>query len=374
VFNDPRDWALSLQVIVDTLLSDNGHVGTRPNPEPVMNHVPLYFSNTDLLWANEHPHPRLGQGGFYRALWGLYTGFARQWYKTPPYKPTNIGKPGTIAFRLAETMLYKNMTGRDATELEFGDWPVGVVTTDIEALGRAFSGEGRYAYEEGKEFDGEDKEVDGEGKEEGEDANAGDKEASGEGKEASEEGKEASEEGKEASEEGKEAGTGALKKPSTEQNILKRVYMIGDNPRSDIMGANIFKSTRGVEWVSILVKSGVFKDGTGHGAPRAMVDDVLAAVDWAMENERRIENGEPLEEGPYHRSATHRAASPRRPKKRIIQTKGRLPRTFRTARDPKEPKEPKGPKEPRGPKEFKGPKKARPEKKEMAKEEKADSD
>ena len=65
--------------------------------------------------------------------------------------------------------------------------------------------------------------------------------------------------------------------------------MISDDPCSDIMGANAFESRRGVEWISILVKSGVYKGGNYHGAPRAIVDDVSTAVDWALENERRIE-------------------------------------------------------------------------------------
>ena len=91
---------------------------------------------------------------------------------------------------------------------------------------------------------------------------------------------------------------------------VERIYMIGDNPRSDILGANIFQSGRGIEWISILVKSGLYKGGNHHGAPRAIVDDVSAAVDWAFENERRIENNEPLEKGPYHIAAAKRLEAP----------------------------------------------------------------
>ena len=32
----------------------------------------LFFSNPDVLWANEFPAPRFGQGGFVAALEGLY--------------------------------------------------------------------------------------------------------------------------------------------------------------------------------------------------------------------------------------------------------------------------------------------------------------
>src|SRR5690349_3533985 len=57
VFNDPRDWALDIQVIVDILLSSNGVMGTfsekngrtdLPNHGYQQDGQPhLYFSNTD---------------------------------------------------------------------------------------------------------------------------------------------------------------------------------------------------------------------------------------------------------------------------------------------------------------------------------------
>ncbi|KAF8454786.1 HAD-like domain-containing protein, partial [Terfezia claveryi] len=66
---------------------------------------------------------------------------------------------------------------------------------------------------------------------------------------------------------------------------LKRVYMIGDNPLSDIQGANMFKSRRGVEWVSVLVETGVYKPGQSFppgGEPKIVVKDVCKAVQWAL--------------------------------------------------------------------------------------------
>ena len=45
---------------------------------------------------------------------------------------------------------------------------------------------------------------------------------------------------------------------------VSRIYMIGDNPTSDIGGANLkakFNSENGkVEWKSIVVKTGVYND------------------------------------------------------------------------------------------------------------------
>ncbi|KAH7381663.1 cat eye syndrome critical region protein 5 precursor [Pyrenochaeta sp. MPI-SDFR-AT-0127] len=63
---------------------------------------------------------------------------------------------------------------------------------------------------------------------------------------------------------------------------LKSVYMVGDNPASDIAGSNNFISPNGTEWVSVLVQTGVYKEGTTPAhQPRKIVRDVWDAVAWA---------------------------------------------------------------------------------------------
>ena len=42
------------------------------SPEGNPRRVKVYFSDPDLLWASEHPAPRLGQGGFATALKALF--------------------------------------------------------------------------------------------------------------------------------------------------------------------------------------------------------------------------------------------------------------------------------------------------------------
>ncbi|UKZ82449.1 hypothetical protein TrVFT333_010238 [Trichoderma virens FT-333] len=73
------------------------------------------------------------------------------------------------------------------------------------------------------------------------------------------------------------------------KRALKRVYMIGDNPESDIRGANEFAPADGTEWISILVKTGVWKETAAEREPRykptVIVDDVVEAIAWAMRNE-----------------------------------------------------------------------------------------
>ncbi|KAF2109704.1 HAD-like domain-containing protein [Lophiotrema nucula] len=71
-----------------------------------------------------------------------------------------------------------------------------------------------------------------------------------------------------------------------ELDLLKRVYMVGDNPESDILGGNSYKSPNGTDWASVLVQTGVYMEGTvpAH-EPRMVVGDVYDAVQWAVAQE-----------------------------------------------------------------------------------------
>ena len=201
VYNDPRDWALDIQLITDILLSKRGIMGTysgKNNDKSLPNcgyqqdgQPMLYFSNPDLVWAASYHLARFGQGGFREALegvWAAITGGPKAGVKL--YK-TMIGKPNQGTYEFAEKRLIKHREGLTGLE---GD-----------------------------------------------------------------------------------------------MTELKRVYMIGDNPESDIAGANNYQSPVGTEWISLLTRTGVYKDRPGQRPthePRAIVDDVKAAVQWAVEDSR----------------------------------------------------------------------------------------
>ncbi|CAZ85713.1 unnamed protein product [Tuber melanosporum] len=192
VFNDPRDWALSTQVIIDFLRSDNGVYGTLAEPGH-MKPVPTFFTNSDIVWASTYHMPRLGQGAFKEAVLSI---FPRIPGATGGAHLRSLGKPTTPAFRYAQRLLEQNLVAKlKATSPEF------------------------------------------------------------------------------------------------------RVYMIGDSPDSDIRGANRAR-INGTVWWSILVRSGVWREPYHAKSPIAIVDDVLAAVDWAMENEQKIKDGVALEKYP----------------------------------------------------------------------------
>lgn len=68
---------------------------------------------------------------------------------------------------------------------------------------------------------------------------------------------------------------------------LRRVYMVGDNPESDILGGNSYQSPHGTDWASILVSTGVYVAGTTpNHVPDQIVGDVLDAVNWAVAQEQ----------------------------------------------------------------------------------------
>ncbi|KAI0110730.1 HAD-superfamily hydrolase [Nemania sp. FL0031] len=64
------------------------------------------------------------------------------------------------------------------------------------------------------------------------------------------------------------------------------VYFVGDTPESDIRGTNLFNERAENDWYSILVKTGVYQDGTEPAyKPRVTVDTVLDAVNHGIERE-----------------------------------------------------------------------------------------
>ncbi|TKA56801.1 hypothetical protein B0A55_12881 [Friedmanniomyces simplex] len=66
------------------------------------------------------------------------------------------------------------------------------------------------------------------------------------------------------------------------------VYFVGDTPESDIRGTNEFNKQSENKWYSILVRTGVYQEGTKPKfAPKATVDNALDAVLHGMERETK---------------------------------------------------------------------------------------
>lgn len=73
----------------------------------------------------------------------------------------------------------------------------------------------------------------------------------------------------------------------------RTIYFVGDTPESDVRGTNEFNDVSESEWVSLLVKTGVFQDGaTPRYQPGQICDNVLEAVKYAVEREQAKRKGE----------------------------------------------------------------------------------
>lgn len=218
VFNDPRDWALDIQLIVDLLLSEEGYLGTHSRRNGDVNRPgcgwqghgqpPLYFSNADLFWSTGFHLPRFGQGAFQAAVAGVW----RRVTGGHELQRKVLGKPYRETYRFAEQVLTAHRH---------------------EMLRRAAAG-------------------------------------------------------------GALLSEGAAQAGHEPPPPLRSVYMVGDNPESDIAGANEFVSEAGTDWTSVLVRTGVWSPERGGGEalkgrfkPRVIVDDVKEAVRWAMKREGR---------------------------------------------------------------------------------------
>ena len=115
VFNDPRDWALDTQLILDLILSHRGYLGTVSSSNNNVSlpnlgfqqdgQPPLYFSNPDLLWAAAYHLPRLGQGGFKAAFEGVWKAVTGGEEKGVTLRREMCGKPHEVTYAFAEKKL-----------------------------------------------------------------------------------------------------------------------------------------------------------------------------------------------------------------------------------------------------------------------------
>lgn len=217
VFNDPRDWAVDIQLITDLLLSHQGYLGTRASDfadgeqaDALSTTIPVIYSNCDLLWSAGYHLPRFGQGAFQHALRKAFSEARIAAKRKQAPVPFRFGKPFAAAYQHAETAL-------------------------VQLL---------------------------------------------------------------------QKNLGILRS-------VKRIYMVGDNPHSDILGVRKFNwkkkkpslpsgkealmekdqkfQVSGPEWKACLVRTGVWKDSDGFPSekhtPHVVQDDVKCAIEWALKEE-----------------------------------------------------------------------------------------
>lgn len=180
VFADSRDWAGDQQIILDCLMSKNGHLNQRS--ETFDEGPPVYFSHNDVVWSTSHEHSRIGMG----------------------------------ALRASLEALYKAISGKELNTIAFGKPQIGTFQFATRLL-----------------------------------------------------------------QEWRSQSHGINKPPST-------VYFFGDTPESDVRGTNEFNEVAENEWFSILVKTGVYQEGTiPRFEPKKICDNVFDAVKFAVEREQQ---------------------------------------------------------------------------------------
>ncbi|KAJ1666829.1 hypothetical protein IW140_002516 [Coemansia sp. RSA 1813] len=108
VFHDSFDFGRDLQVVTDVLrardaIADGEFVDQQS--------VPLYMSNPDLVFSNEYPRARFGQGAFHTCLHAMWAALAKG---APPLKHTLFGKPNRVQYAYAERLLDRLVLGPDA--------------------------------------------------------------------------------------------------------------------------------------------------------------------------------------------------------------------------------------------------------------------
>ncbi|GAA5897469.1 uncharacterized protein JCM6883_006710 [Sporobolomyces salmoneus] len=194
IFHDSRDWGRDVQLVLDLVRAKDGVFGTLKDEKDVEawkaeNQLPVHFSQPDLLWGNEFPQARFGQGALQESMAAVYkftTGHELQ--------RTTGGKPTRATYEYASSLLLSQIENAQ------NGTPINLHST----------------------------------------------------------------------------------RQLSDSDYQGRVYMIGDNPLSDIAGANAFG------WESILLKTGVFRGTKKEEAthvPTVLKEDVWEGVKWALERE-----------------------------------------------------------------------------------------
>lgn len=244
VFADSRNWAADQQIILELLLSKKGVMGTESKtydegPE-------IYFAHSDFIWATNYKLSRYGMGALQVSIAALY-----KEHTGHELKVHRFGKPQVGTFKFANKVLSK--------------WRKGMLDEHLKKLNindPNASEADILVNDEGEEFINQAKLESGNYSDEDEDdETAADK-----------------------------LGELTLQDKITLQlPPASTVYFVGDTPESDIRFANSHDDS----WFSILVKTGVYQEGTvPKYKPKHLCDNVLEAVKFAIEREHAMELAE----------------------------------------------------------------------------------
>lgn len=245
VFADSRNWAADQQIILELLLSKNGVMGTESKtydegPE-------IYFAHSDFIWATNYKLNRYGMGALQVSIAALY-----KEHTGHELKVHRFGKPQAGTFRFANKVLSKWRKGMLDEHLK----KLSVNDPNAEEADILIN-------EDGEEFINQAKLESGNYEDEYEE-----------------------DDGKIIDKLGE---LSVQDKITLQMPPASTVYFVGDTPESDIRFANSHDDS----WFSILVKTGVYQDGTvPKYKPKHLCENVLEAVKFAIEREHAMELAE----------------------------------------------------------------------------------
>ncbi|QEU58410.1 hypothetical protein KDRO_A04280 [Kluyveromyces lactis] len=246
VFADSRNWAADQQIILELLLSKNGVMGTVS--ETADEGPGLYFAHSDFVWATDYGLSRYGMGALQVSIAALY-----QEHTGKELQVTRFGKPQRGTFRFAEKVLSK--------------WRKNTLEEHVEQLGISFQKQQKTLQQQQQSSDspfGPDSETD------------------------QETDLTSTEDDDDLEDDEDDEGIVINKTSSVLLDLppASTVYFVGDTPESDIRFANSHDSS----WYSILVKTGVYQEGTTPKyKPKQICENVLEAVRFAIEREHQKE-------------------------------------------------------------------------------------
>ncbi|KAG7808603.1 hypothetical protein KL921_003685 [Ogataea angusta] len=265
VFADSRNWAADQQIILELLMSKNGVMGTVS--ETFEEGPSIYFAHSDFIWATNYKLSRYGMGALQVSIAALY-----REHTGKELKVTRFGKPQRGTFKFAEKVL-KN-------------WRQDVLEEHVEEITSAVA----------SEFSGEDGEEEEEDEEEAlsfktpaqkaDEKKKEEKQKDGKQKTEAKRGVFSESDSDDSDDEDEGLTIQKLSQLTLDLPPASTVYFVGDTPESDIRFANSHDES----WHSILVKTGVYQEGTvPKYQPKYTCDNVLEAVKYAIEREHQLE-------------------------------------------------------------------------------------
>ncbi|CAG8951866.1 hypothetical protein HYFRA_00005670 [Hymenoscyphus fraxineus] len=117
VWDNPKDFGLDLQIVMDVLLARSGTLNTLASLEPDKESIqpPIYWCNQGLTWRASNPIPRFAQRSFKAATEGIW---AERTDGKPLRSSETVGKPFALSYDYSEQALLKAMAATGVATLD----------------------------------------------------------------------------------------------------------------------------------------------------------------------------------------------------------------------------------------------------------------